>query len=252
MEQHLQHDLELIAAYAEGLLADGDEARHLVEECADCRREFELQKGVKSMVAGLPPARLSDPERLELDAIIRRLSRGNVITLEDRRRTQRWMRVASVAAAGLVLIGLGAVFVGTMSTGSRSSFSTTAGALQAEGSPEALTENTTAAATSTVAGSAFDTSRLLAGGDADAVRSEIDSLLDESSQPLYGASPREDAAQGVEVLCSDEVSTQEVLQVAESRLDGRPIVIFIVATEDGREALIYDEATCVLVELPPE
>jgi hypothetical protein len=40
--------------------------------------------------------------------------------------------------------------------------------------------------------------------------------------------------------------------VAESRLDGRPIVIFIVATEDGREALIYDEATCVLVELPPE
>lgn len=252
MEQHLQHDLELIAAYAEGLLADGDEARHLVEECADCRREFELQKGVKSLVAGLPPARLTDPERLELHAIIRRLPRRNVITMEDRRRTQRWMRVASVAAAGFVLIGLGAVFVGTMGAGSRSSFSTTAGALQAEGSTEALATTTTAAATSTVAEGAFDTSRLLAGGDADAVRSEIDALLDESSQPLYGASRSEDAAQGFEVLCSDQVSTREVLQVAESRLDGRPIVIFIVATEDDKEALIYDEATCVLVELPPE
>jgi hypothetical protein len=251
MEQHLQHDLDLIAAYAEGLLADGDEARHLVEVCADCRREFELQKGVKSLVAALPPGRLTDPERLELHAIIKSLPRGNVITMEDRRRTQRWMRVASVAAAGFVLIGLGAVFVGTLNNPqSRLAFSTTAGSL-AVGSAEATT--TAADAATTAAGQEFDTSRrLLAGGDADAVRSEIDELLDESSESFYGASPSEDATQGESSMCAGEVSTREVLQVAESRLDGRPIVIFIVATEDGREALIYDKATCVLVELPPE
>ncbi len=254
MEQHLQHDLELIAAYAEGLPADGDEARHLVEVCADCKREYDLQRGVKSLVASLPPVRLTDPERLELHAIIERLPHGNVITMNDRRRTQRWMRVASIAAAGLVLIGLGAVFVGTMGAGSRGAFSTTAGALGGnDSSTEAIAPTTAAGGTTSAAAeTALDTLRLLAGGDADAVRAEIDALLDESSQPLYGASPREDATQGEGAACADEVSTREVLQVAESSLDGRPIVIFIVATQDEREALIYDEATCVLVELPPE
>jgi hypothetical protein len=253
MEQHLQHDLELIAAYAEGLLADGDEARNLVEECAHCQQEYELQKGVKGLLAGLPQARLTDPERLELHAIIKRLPGGNVITLEDRRRTQRWMRIASVAAVSFVLIGLGAVFVGTMGGGSRASFSTTAGALGGnDSSAEAFVTTTAAAATTTALAQATDMQRL-AGGDADAVRAEIDSLLlDESFLPAYSASPREEAAQGIQALCAAEVSDREVVQVAESRLDGRPIVIFIVATEDGREALIYDEATCVLVELPPE
>jgi hypothetical protein len=248
MDQHLQHDPELIAAYAEGLLADGEEARRLVEECTHCRREYELQRGVKSLISGLPQARLTDPERLELHAIIERLPGGRVVTLEDRRRTQRWMRVASVAAAGLVLVGLGAVFVGMMGAGSRNSF-TTSEALLTEGPTEAFD---TAAATTTIAASAAETYRLFTGGDADAVRAEIDAMLDESSQPAYGAGPSEDAAQLEEALCTAEVSSREVLQTAQSRLDGRPIVIFVVATEDGREALVYDEATCVLVELPPD
>ena len=253
MEQHLQHDLELIAAYAEGLLADGDEARHLVEECAHCRQEYELQKGVKGLLAGLPPVGMTDQERLELHAIIKRLPRGNVITMTDRRRTQRWMRVASVAAAGFVLVGLGAVFVGTLGGGSRASFSATAASLAGNDSSAGALATTTAADAGTTTGLAESADmRRLAGGDADAVRAEIDSLLlGESFSPAY-STPREDASQAQGAQCAAEVADREILEVAESRLDGRPIVIFIVAAEDGREALIYDEAACVLVELPPE
>jgi hypothetical protein len=195
---------------------------------------------------------LTDSERLELHAILKRLQRGNVVSLEDRRRTQRWMRIASVAAATFVLVGLGAVFVGTLNRPqSRSAFSTTAGGLGNDSSTEAMATTTTAAATTSAAAEgAFDTYRLLAGGDADAVRAEVDALLDQSVT-YYTASPEQQTSQD-QALCLEEVSDREVLEVAHSRLDGRPIVIFIVATEDGKEALIYDEATCVVVELPPE
>ena len=249
MEQHLQHDLGLIAAYAEGLPVD-DVAPRLVDECLDCRREYELQKAVKGLLGGLPPVLLTDQERSHLHAAIAGLPGGTVIALGDRRRAQRWMRVASVAAAAMVLVGLGAVYVGMMGGGSQGALTTTAGALAAGSSAESF-ESTTAAATSTTSETASDRYRLMPGGDAEAVRAEIDFMLEDSLSPAYGLDAQEDAAQR-EARCLEEVSQRDVLDIALSRLDGRTIVIFIVATEDGKEALVYDEATCLFVDIPPE
>jgi hypothetical protein len=86
----------------------------------------------------------------------------------------------------------------------------------------------------------------LAGGDADAVQTEIETMLEQSFVEFSDASARAD------VVCEGKVSDREVLDVAQSKLDGRRVVIVIVEGEDGREALVYNEATCALVELPPE
>ncbi|HEU4749451.1 MAG TPA: hypothetical protein VFT54_00155 [Acidimicrobiia bacterium] len=252
MEQHPLHDLDLIAAYSEGLLADPGEAARLVGECADCRKEYDLQQTVKGLLADLPIARMTAAERSRLDAAIGSITTARVVAMADRRRVQGWMRAASVAAAAVVLIGLGSVFLGLMDSGSQSA-TTTAGAdgnfASADAGEAAATttilEESTTVAAATGQGELL-AYRQLAGGDADAVQTEIETMLEQSFVEFSDASARAD------VVCEGKVSDREVLDVAQSKLDGRRVVIVIVEGEDGREALVYNEATCALVELPPE
>lgn len=255
MEQHLLHDLDLIAAYSEGLLADPGEAARLVRECPDCRREYDLQQSVKGLLADLPIARITAAERSRLDAAIGSISTARVVAMTDRRRVQRWMRAASVAAATFVVIGLGSVYLGLMDSGSQSATTTTsadgnfAGADTGEAAAAATTtilEESTTVAAATGQMLAY---RQLAGGDADAVQTEIETMLEESNVDAHEAY---DASARDVVVCEQRVSDREVVDVAQSKLDGRRVVIVIVEGEDGREALVYNEATCALVELPPE
>ncbi|MEX0699130.1 MAG: hypothetical protein WD354_05280 [Acidimicrobiia bacterium] len=249
MEQHPLHDLDLIAAYSEGLLADPGEAARLVGECPDCRKEYDLQQTVKGLLADLPIARMTAAERSRLDAAIGSITTARVVAMADRRRVQGWMRAASVAAAAVVLIGLGSVFLGLMDSGSQSGTTASAeGSFAAADAGEAaatttILEDTTAAATGPDQLLAY---RQLDGGDADAVLTEIETMLEQSFVEFSDASARAD------VVCEGKVSDREVLDVAQSKLDGRRVVIVIVEGEDGREALVYNEATCALVELPPE
>lgn len=248
MEQHLLHDLDLIADYSDGLLEDATEAAALVRECPDCLKEYELQQAVKGLLTGLPVIRMTAEERARLDATIGGLSGAKVITMTDRRYVQRWMRVASVAAATFVLVGLGSVFLGTMGGSGGGAAATTTAAATAQGAPPAE-DSTTFEATTTVASMTGQTERVFrvfSGGDADAVRDEIETMIEEPLSEMYEADARD------KVACHEEESDLPVLDVARSNLDGRPVVIAIVEGENGKEALIYDEATCELVDLPPE
>jgi hypothetical protein len=252
MEQHPLHDLDLIAAYSEGLLADPGEAARLVGECPDCRKEYDLQQTVKGLLADLPIARMTAAERSRLDAAIGSITTARVVAMADRRRVQGWMRAASVAAAAVVLIGLGSVYLGLMDSGSQSATTTAsadgnfAGADTGEAAATTtILEETTTAAAATGPDQLF-AYRQLDGGDADAVLTEIETMLEQSFVEFSDASARAD------VVCEGKVSDREVLDVAQSKLDGRRVVIVIVEGEDGREALVYNKATCALVELPPE
>ena len=49
------HDLDLIAAFADGSLQDTGEAQSLIESCAHCRAEYDAQRSALAALGALPP-----------------------------------------------------------------------------------------------------------------------------------------------------------------------------------------------------
>lgn len=112
-----EHDLELIAEHAEGLLVGeaGAEAAALVETCPDCRLEFESQRQIRALMRSLPAPVLTDDDRDHLRTGVmaelepQQVTRpAPVIDLASRRQ-RRWLAVASVAASVFVFVGLAGV-----------------------------------------------------------------------------------------------------------------------------------------------
>jgi hypothetical protein len=61
-----RHNLDQIAEYAQGSLADETRARALVETCSTCRSEYETQRSIIEMLGATTTAQLSDYERSTL------------------------------------------------------------------------------------------------------------------------------------------------------------------------------------------
>jgi hypothetical protein len=108
---------------------------------------------------------------------------------------------------------------------------------------------TTAAAESAeefIANGDATSARLLAGGDEEAVRAEIEALLvDDGARQALESYPQ-DADTG---RCLEEGLT--VIDMAESNLDGRDIVIYIYDEGERLAARVYDANTCDTIELAP-
>lgn len=97
------HDLDLIAAHASGWLdaAEADEAAALVSSCPDCAAEFTTQREIAGLLGAMPTVQMSEFERA-------RLHRETLAEVGDTRSQvlhTRWLRLASVAAAFVVVIG---------------------------------------------------------------------------------------------------------------------------------------------------
>lgn len=101
------HELELIAALAEGRLEDESEARALIESSSEHREEYEAQQRAVAALAGVTSADLTDYERASLRRDIwteLRTPAAPAVT------TQPWYyRWAPVAAGLFMLVGLVAV-----------------------------------------------------------------------------------------------------------------------------------------------
>jgi hypothetical protein len=167
-----------------------------------------------------------------------------VVSLSDRRRAQLWLRLGAVAATLVALVGV-VNLVGRLSEA------------PVRAGLEALSEPTTAAAAATTTvlgdvaspaaqaeeGAAFR----MAGGDAEAVRAEIDQLLEAARAETltYNTKLEDDQAR----RCAELLEERSVAAAALSNLDGRPIIIYILDDGDQPEAIVYDQATCELVEL---
>lgn len=102
-----RHDLDLIAAYAEGSAGDDTEARSLVEACAECRAEYQAQRRALSLLGSLPAVTpMTDIEKAAMHRDLWSTLRNPAPAAKG---TARWMKW-SLAAAGLfVVVGLAGV-----------------------------------------------------------------------------------------------------------------------------------------------
>jgi hypothetical protein len=164
-----EHDLDLIAALADGSASDEPLARSLIETCPVCRAEYDAQTEVIAWLGSAPTPAMTDIERGEL----RRGIRAGIERGPSRAAvTPWWQRLGYVAAGLLVVAGLVGVLqrseLGGGDEGAVSDVTTAA----ADGGEEAPTEGApfvaeeagedTAAPTTTAAAS-MDT---LAAGEA--------------------------------------------------------------------------------------
>jgi hypothetical protein len=130
-----KHDLNLIAALADGSLEDEARALSRVESCSDCRAEYEAQKSVLGALAVVEPAAMTEHEKAALHRDLWTELRTGAPVAQT---TAPWWYRWSYAAAGLfVIIGLAAL-VSQMTGGGDTSaqFEETAGEIpQAEDPP---------------------------------------------------------------------------------------------------------------------
>jgi hypothetical protein len=109
-----EHDLDLIAALAEGSLEDESVARALVDECEVCRAEYRSQTEVLAWVASAPRVEMTDLEKAALHRDLwTELTRGPVRAVA----TPWWQRWSYVAAGLFVTVGLVAVLNGEFGGG---------------------------------------------------------------------------------------------------------------------------------------
>lgn len=101
------HDLDLIAALAEGTLDDETQARAFVQTCDECRAEFEAQTAVLAAIADVPAVTMTENEKAILHRDLwteLRLGEGT----EKPTRAQWWYRFSYAAAGVLIVVGIGA------------------------------------------------------------------------------------------------------------------------------------------------
>lgn len=110
---HQNHDLELIAAFAEGRLDDTAAAEALVADCEVCAEIFRSHRTVLQAVHLQAPVAMSELERHRLhasvwDSLQTGASSSAVTPAKKAARTPWWYRVVPVAAALVVVVGIGA------------------------------------------------------------------------------------------------------------------------------------------------
>lgn len=111
-----EHPVEWLPEFALGVLSEGEaEAiRTHVEHCDACRAEFERMAAVSRL---LPlAAETQAPDRQVRDRLIERV-RTEPASVAMRTGNRRWMRLAAVAAAIVLLVGTGGFLAGRFTAG---------------------------------------------------------------------------------------------------------------------------------------
>jgi hypothetical protein len=99
------HDLDLIAALADGSLDDQSEARALIETCPECHQEYETQVTIIAALAAIEPAAMSEFEK----AALHRDLWTELRSPPAKTSTPWWYRLTYAAAGLFVVVGLVAV-----------------------------------------------------------------------------------------------------------------------------------------------
>ncbi len=258
------HDLDLIAAYADGTLeGDSAQAERLIATCEECRDEYRRQRQVKELLGALPPVTLTDIERHRLHAELRREltpTPPEVVTPPRPRRTPRWMGVAAVAAGFLVVVvGVGTVVrMGGLASGGveaqLAEEATTTAAATAETSttgaaaevyelaPEGGTEavpvpgEDLAASTTTTAGRVEDLG--------DATLADIEEALAQQAATVVGAAGTAPRRIYEPLLaCTDRVEG-DILAAVTAVVDGTPVEAYLVEGNTGDDVVVLTVSDC--------
>lgn len=251
------HDLDTIAALADGSLDldHQDEVRHLLENCEECREEFEAQTMILGILSETETTTLSDFERARLHQSIARLE------LEPVGRTGRqsawfnWMPRVAVAAALIAFVGtFGVLFFDNQAADFASSE-----AASATEAPQELAATAEAAAP-LQAEEAAELADDSAAADGVEARSEDETLytdigelrdLEELSVAVLDRFVLQtqslDLAQTSEFSCLRDAQAFGLTTIgAAATLDGDPVEVFVIDEEyvivlalDGCEALSF-------------
>lgn len=261
------HDLDLIAEYASGLLTEADESRasELVRTCESCATEFADQQAIRSLLASVSAPTLSEMERTRLrrsvlDAVAPPAASAAPWLL-------RLRPLMGVAAAMLVLVvGVGVVAdLGssddsvTLADGGESATTAAADALvpmddeglggddtmsalsdsdeedQADVAEDSVAESAARSALMIDAGDVTDTSAL------DSLLSELTAVVQETRETLTL-----DNAVAFGATCAPSVE-DEILGLVLARIDGVASQVFLVGdpAEPGVEILLTDDCSVV-------
>lgn len=238
-----EHDLDLIADYASGLLGgeDARRAAELISTCDVCAAEASLQHEVATALRTAPQATMTDLERARLH---RTVAEG-ISVPRGAGRERRWMALGSVAAATLVLVG-GFAAVNSLVGGGTTTNPDTAISEMAEvprltaegteglpnddlGAGDAATGVAAAEAGNAVAGGTeaarlaeewLVDARALSPGTVSDILSDLRTAV---SDPAAGVSP--DEAEAFGAACAAEVQD--------------PILALVLVTIDGSDHEVY-------------
>jgi hypothetical protein len=241
------HDPDLIAAYAVGDLGPGADqvtAARLVEECADCRSEFELQRTIRGLLEAAPAVRLSADERVSLHhAVMAGVGRRGTLVSLDERRLRRRVAFASAAAALLVVVGLGGVL---SQLGGRDGANVAAEEAGAADALRSAAADTVAAETTTTAAAGIQEMAPMGGGH-EPVLSDLGALaLPELAEAAAAAVVSAETAPESTVFDADFFNDREqrvpecfgragspVVGALFALVDGEAVQVFIVGTAEG-------------------
>jgi hypothetical protein len=278
---HTDHDLDLVIALADGSLADPAPAEELIAACSECAETYEAYLTVRAAVAAAPTPAMTELERRRLsnslwaeiaqdetataavatrhtapDAPTRRTG-PNAPTRRTgpnapTRRTPWWYRVAPVAAALVVVVGVAANLTGDSASTtfqneggemSDTADESAAGAEESATDMLALPETTTAADGAAPPAEEMQQRRLVI------TREDLDTAIDDFAQRAETGDVPELPAD--EPCVMDEVDGQEVVASESVILDGEPVLfVALGSSADVTAVLVYYQSDCTVLYDP--
>lgn len=230
------HDLDLIAAFADGDDPDGIAVR-LVEQCPRCAAEYRNQQVVSAALGSMARIRLDDREREELhDGVSAAL--GPTITRLDR----RWIGLAAAAAAVLMVGSLGGLLGGDDTTREATGSPTIAAALGEAESSSADSADSAARVSSfnqtdgitSADGTLTDLGEVTKTEFVAALEAEG---LDQSSMKSTGDTVTTPPS------CSESVSGT-IERVFVAQVEGEAVIGYVVNTEVGVQRIAFRLTDC--------
>lgn len=242
-----RHNLDQIAEYAQGNLANEATAAALVETCETCRAEFESQRAMITLLSGATTASMTDHEKAALHREVWTELRSPPAATAG--TGGPWWRAWAFGAAALVFVAVGLVGVLTNVGGSgdavTETFDEIASSLDAGG--EDAAETTRAEDGAAVAEEA-PTSTMAAATDLSSAGFEAIANSVRSDEPASYDGATQDTDEGRDCLESAGLTDHVVVPGYEDRTD----LIVAVPREsqaDDIDVFFVDPTSCELTHV---
>ena len=269
---HTDHDLDLVIALADGSLADPAPAEELIAACFECAETYEAYLTVRAAVAAAPTPAMTELEKRRLSNSLwaeiaeDQTAAGTVSTTPTRdaaptrrtrsdtptRRTPWWYRVAPVAAALVVVVGVAANLTGDSVS---STFETVGGEIgdtaeeSAAGADESATDMLALPETTAAADGASPLSEEAYQRKLVITRDDLETTIDEFARRAEAGDVPELPAD--EPCAVEEVDAQDVIASESVILDGEPVLFVALGSPaDVTVVVVYHQSDCTFLYDP--
>lgn len=234
------HDLDLIADH---LGTPSDQARRLIGSCTECAAEHRLQTEIHDRLAGLGDASMTADECARLHSRIETALDAKVVLFS----TAGWFKLASVAAALLVVVGVGR-FLARDLVESGPTATTIAASERLSADQEAAAPADALTAGDFQAVTPRTRFGVLVG---EVTLQDVADLLAQSEEDFARSSSAAVRAPGdASPPACLQLLEAPVSRVVEATVEGRPLVAYLTADTEPPITIAYYADTCEAVDLP--